>query len=103
MIRRIAGRVNALQVHENTFTISCIAMPVDKAITLPRCNAGRQFDPEIVTRFVDLIEAGAIEVRACAANTDLGPFNCLRTFRAFHMLTHGLRHRTQLYRAAASC
>ncbi len=41
-----------------------IAMPVEKAITLLRGNSGRQFDPEIVTRFIDLIEAGTIEVRA---------------------------------------
>ena len=40
------------------------AMPVEKAITLLRGNAGRQFDPEIVERFVELIEAGTIEVRA---------------------------------------
>ncbi|HZL85288.1 MAG TPA: HD domain-containing response regulator [Candidatus Krumholzibacteria bacterium] len=40
-----------------------IAMPVEKAITLLRGNAGRQFDPEIVTRFIDLIEAGTIEVK----------------------------------------
>ena len=39
------------------------AMPVEKAITLLRGNAGRQFDPEIVERFIDLLEAGSIEVR----------------------------------------
>ncbi|HZM17615.1 MAG TPA: HD domain-containing phosphohydrolase, partial [Candidatus Krumholzibacteria bacterium] len=39
------------------------AMPVEKAIALLRGNAGRQFDPEIVERFIDLLEAGSIEVR----------------------------------------
>jgi response regulator RpfG family c-di-GMP phosphodiesterase len=39
------------------------AMPVDKAITLLRGNAGRQFDPEITERFIDLLESGSIEVR----------------------------------------
>lgn len=39
------------------------AMGVGKAITLLRGNAGRQFDPEIVERFIDLLEAGVIEPR----------------------------------------
>jgi response regulator RpfG family c-di-GMP phosphodiesterase len=39
------------------------AMGVEKAITLLRGNAGRQFDPKIVERFIDLIQAGAIALR----------------------------------------
>jgi response regulator RpfG family c-di-GMP phosphodiesterase len=38
-------------------------MGVEKAITLLRGNAGRQFDPEIVERFIDLTQAGAIALR----------------------------------------
>lgn len=39
------------------------AMDVSRAITLLRGNAGRQFDPEVVERFVDLLENGSIQVR----------------------------------------
>jgi response regulator RpfG family c-di-GMP phosphodiesterase len=39
------------------------AMNVGRAITLLRGNAGRQFDPEIVERFIDLLEDGAIQVK----------------------------------------
>jgi response regulator RpfG family c-di-GMP phosphodiesterase len=40
-----------------------IAMTVEKAVSLLRANAGRQFDPEIVEKFIDLLESGTIEIR----------------------------------------
>ncbi len=40
------------------------AMDTEKAITLLRGNAGRQFDPEITERFIDLLEAGTIQVKS---------------------------------------
>ncbi len=39
------------------------AMNLEKAVTLLRANAGRQFDPQVVERFIDLLESGAIELR----------------------------------------
>ena len=38
-------------------------MDIEKAITLLRGNAGRQFDPEITERFIDLLEDGSIQVK----------------------------------------
>lgn len=39
------------------------AMHVSRAITLLRGNAGRQFDPEIVERFIDLLEDGSVQIK----------------------------------------